>query len=130
MAVRNASPNPAPRTKTYSAESGYVYQYQFSGQERQIEGEQYRFKTSHDRRSLMDVRVSLPNSSLLDWEQAQGRVLSPTERYAIAKMALFAAFDGAESPAAIPQPITVFPEEVRAILNTLDLCRWEILWML
>ena len=110
-----------PRVKTYSASSGFVYQYQFTGHEAGPDGDHYRFATTQDRRSVFDVVVFLPKTTLGDWETREGRTLTPTERYAVAKMALFAAYDEAQEPKDLPNPIAVDTSEVRAIAEMLDL---------
>lgn len=77
------------RMKTYSAQSGYVYQYFYEGRR----GVAYVFSISSDRKHWSPVEVTLDEGAIAAWEQAHGRQLSSTERYAVAKMALFEAFD-------------------------------------
>src|ERR1700704_2041847 len=88
------------REKTYSAESGYVYQYFYEGQraaKRQSgSGTQFVFHVSADRKSSFPVSVFVSDSALEVWETEHDRTLSSTERYAVAKMALFQAFDQRE----------------------------------
>ena len=54
-------------------------------------------------------------------KQAHGRQLSTTERYAIAKMALFQAFDERPVPALMKDPVHVRAADVEAIVETLGL---------
>lgn len=113
------------RLKTYSAESGYVYQYCYEGQRpfRQsgASGTEFVFSLSSDRKSWQRSRVLLAAGAILAWERANGRELSATECYAIAKMALFQAFDERESPALMKADVHVRPDDVLAILEKLSL---------
>ncbi len=110
-----------PRIKTYSANSGFVYEYRFTSHDADGKGDSYHFSTTQDRKTSFDAVVFLPVKSIREWETAQDRTLTPTERYAIAKMALFAAFDQAVTPCDLPRPVTVNPTEVREILQSLDI---------
>ncbi len=121
MAVRNHDGTGTPRVKTYSAASGFAYQYQFKGHSAFPDGDHYRFATTQDRRAVFDVFVSIPFAAIEPWELSQRRSLSPTERYAVAKLALFAAFDQAIGPEQIPKPILVDSHQLSDILNTLDI---------
>ncbi len=110
-----------PRIKTYSAASGFVYQYRFVLHQAESTGDLYHFETTQDRRASFDVSVLLTTAAVVEWEHGQQRTLSPTERYALAKMALFAAFDDASGPEAIAQPVLVDGAQVAAIARVLDL---------
>src|SRR5208337_635001 len=85
------------RMKTYSAQSGYVYQYFYEGQRPYLAGEEsgveFVFSISADRKTWHPVCVAVAARSLRAWEETHGRDLSSTERYAVAKMALFQALD-------------------------------------
>ncbi|MBK9167197.1 MAG: hypothetical protein IPM24_07000 [Bryobacterales bacterium] len=105
------------RQKTYSAASGYVYQYYYEGQRRLDDGQEFVFDVSADRKTSFPVSVNLPDSAA----QANNRVLGSTERYAVAKMALFAAFDERETPAAMVSQVVVGPADVVRILAELGL---------
>ena len=113
------------REKTYSAESGYVYQYFYEGQRAAKRpdgsGTQYVFHVSADRKSSFPVSVFVSVSALEAWETGHGRELSSTERYAVAKMALFQAFDQRETPAALSEEITVHSDDIASFLAKLDL---------
>jgi hypothetical protein len=113
------------RQKTYSSQSGYVYQYFYEGQ-RPFEGKgeqgtEYVFAVSADRKTSFPVSVRVSERALGGWEAAHGRALHGNERYAIAKMALFAAFDGREDPRAMTREVEVQAEEIEGIVATLDL---------
>jgi len=113
------------RQKTYSAESGYVYQYFYEGQraaEREgSTGAQYVFSVSSDRKSSVAVSVFLSEGALGSWQVEHGRQLASTERYAVAKMALFQAFDRREDPSRMSEEVRVMAEDVEAILAALDI---------
>ena len=90
------------RLKSYSAQSGYVYQYFYEGQRPFRSGGEsgieFVFSVSADRKAFHPVSVLVSESALLGWEQAHDHTLSSTERYAISKMALFQAFDERATP--------------------------------
>lgn len=116
---------PVRRQKTYSAESGYVYQYYYegyrsfgSGAERGIE---YVFDVSADRKTSTAVSVFLAEASLVPWHGRHGRELAAVERYAVAKLALFHAFDERAHPRLMKQPVRVRAADVEGILAALDI---------
>src|SRR6266849_2349266 len=93
------------RQKTHSAESGYVYQYYYEGQRPASRdgspGTQCVFNVSAVRKSSFPVSVFVDDEALKSWQQGHGRQLGSTERYAVAKMALFQAFDQRATPDAM-----------------------------
>lgn len=108
------------RQKTYSGQSGFVYQYYFEGhrpfrRDRQ-EGTEYVFDVSADRKTSTAVSVLVSDAALEDWQSRHGRTLHPSERYAIAKIALFQAFDERPNPAAMSADVRVRAADVEAIL--------------
>lgn len=113
------------RQKTHSAASGYVYQYFYEGQRAATReggaGTQYVFNVSADRKSSFPVSVFVSDRALEEWQTEHARQLGSTERYAVAKLALFQAFDQRESPAAMSEEIRVNPDDVTAFLATLDI---------
>jgi hypothetical protein len=113
------------RQKTYSAESGYVYQYFYEGQRPAARdgaaGAQYVFNVSADRKSSVMVSVFLSEAALEGWQTSHERLLISSERYAVAKMALFQAFDRRGEPTEMTQEVRVVAEDVDAILATLDI---------
>ena len=66
-----------------------------------------------------DVRKSCDRATLADWESVKGRELLSKERYAIAKMALFAAFDQRESVADLSAPVIADSVEIHEYLRQL-----------
>lgn len=113
------------RQKTYSGQSGYVYQYFYNGHRAAARngktGMQYIFDVSADRKSSFPVSVFLSNDAVARWERSHGRALMDNERYAIAKMSLFAAFDQRETPEAMRDEVRIDPDSVDAILENLDI---------
>ncbi len=111
------------RQKTYSAESGYVYQYFYEGQRPSSgdPGTEYVFDVSADRKSSAPVSVFVATEAIESWQVETGRTLSGAERYAIAKMALFQAFDERPAPESMREAVHVTPAAVRQILATLNI---------
>lgn len=113
------------RQKTYSAQSGYVYQYHYEGQREAARGRErgaeYVFEVTADRKTSFPVSVFVGSEALAVWEQRHGRALTATERYAIAKMALFVAFDEREHPRQMREEVRVRPADVEAILERLGI---------
>ena len=113
------------RMKTYSAQSGYVYQYFYEGQRPYTaggeQGVEYVFHLSADRKTWNDTPVLVAESALRTWQEAHGRELSSTERYAIAKIALFQAFDERPAPAEMAAEVRVRAADVEGIVESLGL---------
>ena len=109
------------RQKTYSAQSGYVYQYFYEGMRPQGKGTEFVFTVSADRKTSYPVSVRIEDAALVQWQRAHERSLLPNERYAIAKMALFQAFDERATPDAMHSEVLVRAADVTAILETLGL---------
>jgi hypothetical protein len=113
------------RMKTYSAQSGFVYQYYYEGHRAAGSGEgsgtEFVFTISADRKTWHQTGVLLRDAAIHSWQKSHGRDLSSTERYAIAKMALFQAFDERPDPASMQEEVLVRNADVEAIVDTLDL---------
>jgi len=112
------------RLKTYSAQSGYVYQYFYEGQRPWQEGKElgteFVFTVSADRKTTHELSVIVPVSALVEWEQAHERVLTANERYAVSKMALFQAFDD-RAPELMKEAVRVRAADAGGILDGLEL---------
>jgi hypothetical protein len=102
-----------------------VYQYFYEGHrpcgDRSGSGTEFVFSLSADRKSWHPVSVVVEDAAIAHWEQSHSRDLSGTERYAVAKMALFQAFDERSEPSQMNQEIHVRIADVEAIVDTLDL---------
>lgn len=113
------------RLKTYSAESGYVYQYFYEGHrpfgEAPDAGREFVFRISADRKQWRPVSVFVADEAIHAWESAHQRQLSSTECYAVAKMALFQAFDERATPVQMSSGVRVRRADAEGILETLDL---------
>jgi len=107
--------------KTYSGQSGYVYQYYYEGQRTARDATEFVFNVSGDRKTWFPVSVFVRDRALAAWQQRHERDLHPTERYAISKMALFAAFDARPSPESMRDPVEVAESQVDEILSTLNI---------
>ena len=116
---------PVRRMKTYSAQSGYVYQYYYEGNRPYHsageDGIEFVFTISPDRKTWHPGRVYLSETSTTAWKSAHARELSVNERYAVAKMALFQAFDERENPALMKNDVRPRIEDVETIVETLGL---------
>jgi hypothetical protein len=111
------------RMKTYSASSGYVYQYFYEGQ-RRLGGRggariEFVFAISADRATWRPVSVMLPDDAMAEWQAARDRELSSSERHAVAKLALFQAFDERPIPEAMHGEIRVGFADLDVFARTL-----------
>jgi hypothetical protein len=111
----------APRQKTYSAMSGYAYQYFYEGQRDVKEGIEFVFDVSADRKTSFHLSILIRKSALTQWERSHERLLESNERYAVAKLALFRAFDETDTPKGLHKPVRVDAKQVEEILESLDL---------
>jgi hypothetical protein len=113
------------REKTHSAETGYVYQYFYTGyRETTFNGDdgcEHLFDVSSDRSSRFTIRMFLGRQALDPWEKANGRELTATEQYALVKLSLFQAFDERTDFDGDNAVVVVRPEQVEEHVSTLDL---------
>jgi len=107
-----------PRLKTYSAESGYVYQYTFAGQRTRESGTEYVFEVSRDRSCRFRASIFVANAVTRSWQETHGRELISGERYAIAKLALQRFLDRRET---VDEAVEITPgaDQVEQILADL-----------
>ena len=115
----------ARRMKTYSGESGYVYQYYFlEAQPRRRllgrKGTAFLFHVSSDRKTFNVVEVMVEEAALVSWKKAHGRSLTDTEKYAAAKMRLFRAFDESRAPSDL-RHVKVDEHNIESLLEPLRL---------
>ena len=122
--ARQASPT-VRRQKTYSAQSGYVYQYYFAGMRMREQdgslGTQYVFDVTADRKSFFETSLFLERRVLESWTRQHGRDLNASEIYGIAKILLFRAFDEKENPEALRKELRPNLDDVAWATKTLDL---------
>lgn len=109
------------RIKSYSAQTGYVYQYHFEGQRQGPGGTEYVFIVSRDRKHSFPLTILLRREALAAWAQRHGRALTGTEEYAAAKMRLFRAFDEIEHLEHAGAAVEVTPANVDELLAEVDI---------
>lgn len=110
------------RLKTYTANTGYVYQYYFVGKRPVTppgHAAEYIFDVSSDRKTVYPVTVILPESTLKAWATVHSRSLTDAEQYAAVKMRLFQAFDEIENLEQHDACITVDSHRLETALNAL-----------
>lgn len=110
-----------PRQKTYSAMSGYAYQYFYEGQREIKEGIEFVFDVSSDRKTSFPLSIVVRKSAIAKWETTHERTLESNERYAVAKLALFRAFDETDTPKDLAKPVFVDTKQVEEFLESLDM---------
>jgi len=87
------------RLKTYTAQTGYVYQYYFVGQRDALASDpeapatEYIFDVTSDRKTMFAVSIFLSPRAVEAWSVARGRTLTQPECYAAAKLRLMQGFD-------------------------------------
>jgi len=118
-------PEAVRRVKSYSAETGYVYQYYFYEVQKTrrgfAPGTEYVYMVSVDRKRAFPLRIFLRRDAEEKWSRKVGRSLSGTEEYAVAKMRLFQALDELDNVEAHPLDIVVDDSNLEALLAQLDL---------
>jgi hypothetical protein len=99
-------PEAAHRVKSYSAATGYVYQYYFYEVEKakrgRAEGTEYVYMASVDRKHVFPVRIFVSKESLEKWS-------------------VFQAFDEVEGLAEKAPALAVDESNLEALLSQLDL---------
>ena len=115
----------AHRIKSYSAETGFVYQYSFQSSRRARRGfltggTEYLFEVSRDRKSAFELAVFVRDDALKVWAKKHGRTLGSAEQYAAAKMRLFEAFDQIQNLNA-GRKVAVDGENIHDLLSRLDI---------
>ena len=119
-------PEAAHRVKSYSAATGFVYQYYFYEVEKAkrgaAAGTEYVYMTSVDRKHVFPVKIFVVKDALEKWAARTGRQFTGTEEYAVAKMRLFQAFDEVEGLSSAKTPdLLVDESNLDALLSQLDL---------
>jgi hypothetical protein len=109
------------RVKNYAAFSGYVYEYFFQGYRDTRDAREFVFSVSGDRKSWSEFQVRLAARATEAWERDRDLVLGDRERYALAKLALFSAFDERANPAEMRGSCEITPEMASDLLEKLDL---------
>ena len=116
-------PRKPVRIKTYTGETGYVYQYYFVGKRRSLEdaASEFIFDVTSDRKVRFSVSVHVQDSALSSWKAAHGRELVDAEVYAAAKMQLTRAFDEIEQMFERGRHLVVDAPALQDFLSTLGI---------
>lgn len=113
------------RVKTYTAQTGLVYEYYFVGQREalsfEISATEYIFDVISDRRARYSVSVFVRQDGLDSWALTHGRKLGDPERYAAAKLRLQQGFDEIGDMLADGRSLSVDAGNIVEILAPLDL---------
>jgi hypothetical protein len=111
------------RMKTYTGQTGYVYQYYFVGKREALPDDpdapagEYIFDVTADRKTTFAVSVFLKQSALDEWKAAHSRALTDPEQYAAAKLRLFQGFDEVEKMQASGRRLTVEGGAIEGLLE-------------
>jgi len=87
------------RVKTYTAQTGFVYEYYFVGKRDALADDpfspatEFIFDVSSDRKTIFAVSVFLGPRALEEYTARHGRTLSDAEQYAAVKLRIMQAFD-------------------------------------
>lgn len=88
---------PPRRVKTYTAGSGYVYQYYFVGKREALPPEpaatEFIFDVTRNRKTLFAFSIFVRREALAAWQAEHERPLMEPEQYAAAKLRLLRAFE-------------------------------------
>jgi hypothetical protein len=118
-------PEAAHRVKSYSAATGYVYQYYFYEVEKtkrgREEGTEYVYMASVDRKHVFPMKIFVGKAALEEWSAQTGRQFTGTEEYAVAKMRLFQAFDEVQELSTQTPDLRVDENNLDTLLSQLDL---------
>jgi hypothetical protein len=118
-------PEAVRRVKSYSAATGYVYQYYFYEVQKTRRGSalgsEYVYMVSVDRKKVFPLRIFVQREGLEKWGHAAGRELTGTEEYAVAKMRLFEALDEVPDLANRQPELVVDRSNIEALLSRLDI---------
>jgi hypothetical protein len=118
-------PEAVRRVKSYSAATGYVYQYHFYEVQKTRRGlspgTEYVYMISVDRKRAFPVRIFIQRDAVDKWSQVTGRALSGTEEYAVAKMRLFQALDELPRIETTPPDLIIDESNLDFLLSQLDI---------
>ena len=120
-----ARPEVVRRVKSYSAATGYVYQYYFYEVQKTrragITGSKYVYMVSVDRKTVFPLKIFVQRDGIEKWSREVGRELSGTEEYAVAKMRLFEALDEIPDLAKDQPELIVDTSNIGELLSLLDI---------
>jgi len=113
--------------KTYSAQTGYVYQYYFVGQRPALADDpeapstEYIFDVTSDRKTTFAVSVFLPPGALAAWAAKYGRGLVDPEQYAAVKLRLLQGFDEIPDMLRDGRRLRLEDEDIIALLDSIGI---------
>jgi hypothetical protein len=115
------------RLKTYTAQTGYVYEYYFVGKRPALDDEpfapatEFIFDVSPDRKTLFAVSVFLLPRALRAFTEGHGRELSEPEQYAAAKLRLLQGLDETANMVQHGRRLILDPESLLALLESVGI---------
>jgi hypothetical protein len=115
------------RMKTYTGETGYVYQYYFVGKRAALPDApeapamEFIFDVTPDRKTTFAVSVFLKAEAVAGWSAAHARPMAETEQYAAAKMRLFRGFDQIEQLRDQGRSLVIEAADIEELLAPLGL---------
>ena len=115
------------RLKTYTAQTGYVYQYYFVGQREALASDpaspatEYIFDVTSDRKTTYAVSVFLSPQAVEAWLAARGRALTQPECYAAVKLRLMQGFDEIADMLQNGRRLQVGPSEICDLLESIGI---------
>jgi hypothetical protein len=115
------------RLKTYTGQTGYVYQYYFVGQRPTLGSDpeapatEYIFDVTSDRKTIFAVSVFLGPRALGAWAADRGRALTEPECYAAVKLRLMQAFDEVPDMLQSGRRLRVEPSEICSLLESIGI---------
>jgi len=122
---RMTRPEAMRRVKSYSAATGYVYQYYFYEVQKTrrggVAGVEYVYMVSVDRKKVFPLRIFVQREGIAKWGRAAGRELTGTEEYAVAKMRLFEALDEISGIESRQIDLIVDESNIESLLGRLDI---------
>jgi len=115
------------RVKTYTAQTGYVYQYYFVGQREALASDpespatEYIFDVTSDRKTMFAVSVFLRPAAREAWASTRGRRLTEPECYAAVKLRLMQGFDETPDMLHSGRRLRVEAAEICDLLGTIGI---------
>jgi hypothetical protein len=113
------------RIKTYTGQTGYVYQYYFVGKRPALGSDpeagatEFVFDVTSDRKTTYAVSIFLRPEALAAWATSRGRTLGESEQYAGVKLRLMQAFDEITDMRNHGRRLTLEAENLIALLNSI-----------
>ncbi len=115
------------RLKTYTAQTGYVYQYYFVGQRNALASDpespakEYVFDVTSDRKTTFAVSIFLGPGAIRAWSEERGRKLSDPECYAAVKLRLMQGFDEIPDMLQSGRRLRVEANQICDLLNSIGI---------